>query len=205
MFNTQIKKLREKKGMSQRALAEELNVAQSTVGNWESGIREPSFEMLNKIAQCFNVSVDSLVSDINAEEEGSFITYPVIVGVRAGFNGQIEFEESGDSEQIPTEWVRGDSPDKFFVARVKGDSMYPMFLDGDRVLVHQTPSVDSGSIAVMRYEGDDITLKRIIYKQGEDWFEMQPINTAYPPKRIEGRKLAECGVIGEVKRLIRKF
>ena len=202
MFKNQIKELREKKGISQKKLADELSVAQSTVGNWESGIREPGFEMLRKIAEFFGVSTDFLI-DGSPEEEGNFITYPVVVGIKAGYDGEIIFEESGDSEQIPAEWIRGDSPSNFFVARVHGDSMYPMFIEGDRVLVHKTPSVDSGSVCAIRINENEITLKRVIYKQGEDWLELQPINTSYPPKRIEGLDLKDCGVIGEVKKLIR--
>ena len=203
MFRNQIKKLRKEKGISQQTLATALNVAQSTVGNWESGIREPNYDMLVKIAKFFDVSADSLVSDMVSYGNGNFITYPVVIGIRAGYDGGVIFEESGESEQIPTEWIRGDAPDKFFVARVRGDSMYPMFIEGDRVLVHITPSVDSGSVAVIRYNETEMTLKRVIYKPGEDWFELQPINTVYPPKRVEGQSLRDAGVVGEVKRLIR--
>lgn len=58
MFRFQIKELREKKGISQKALADDLGIAQSTVGNWESGTREPNFDMLKKIAEYFGVSID---------------------------------------------------------------------------------------------------------------------------------------------------
>jgi repressor LexA len=205
MFGSRIKELRKRKNISQKEMADALNVAQSTVGNWEGGIREPSFEMLQNIASFFSVSIDYLINKEtpSMSEEGAFITYPVVVGVKAGYDGEVIFEESGDSEQIPTEWLKGDSPSNFFVARVHGDSMYPLFLEGDRVLVHITPSVDSGSIAVMRYNETELTLKRVIYRPGEDWFELQPINTSYPPKRVEGADLKNCGVIGEVKKLIR--
>ena len=207
MFGSRIKELRDRKGISQQTLATALNVAQSTVGNWESGIREPNFETLQKLASFFGVSIDYLLNTNNPSmtEEGAFITYPVVIGVRAGYNGEVIFEESGDSEQIPTEWIRGDAPDKYVVARVHGDSMYPMFIEGDRVLVHLTPSVNSGSVAVMRYNETELTLKRVIYRPGEDWLELQPINTQYPPKRIEGIDLKDCGVIGEVKKLIRNL
>ena len=69
MFNLRLKDLRESKGMSQQQLANYLNVSQGSVGNWESGTREPNFEILNKIASYFNVTVDYLLNyQIEAKE-----------------------------------------------------------------------------------------------------------------------------------------
>ena len=62
-----LKKLREKKRMSQQKLALELNVSQSTVSFYETGDRQPDLEMLKQIANLFDVSIDYLVgrTDIN--------------------------------------------------------------------------------------------------------------------------------------------
>lgn len=137
-------------------------------------------------------------------EETSCRPYPVIGEVAAGFGSEAIEEETGDYEQIPVEWLRGHNPDNFFVLRVKGDSMYPDFREGDHVLVHRQRSVDSGSIAVVIYDEDNIaTLKRVKYAPGEPWMELIPINPMVPPKRIEDRELEPCMVLGEVRRLIR--
>lgn len=208
MFGNKLKEARLEKDMTLDEVAEIYNkrydgkLNKSTLSRYENGLQEPMLSVAMKLANVLGVSVDYLLDKKEAND--NFITFPVVVGVRAGYGNPV-YIESGDMEQIPKEWIKGDVKNNFFVARVQGDSMYPMFLDGDRVLVHITPSIDSGSIAVMRYNEEELTLKRIVYKQGEDWFEMQPINPAYPPKRIEGQSLEESGVIGEVKRLIRKF
>ena len=202
MIGDNIRKLREKHDMTQLELAKICGVSDKAVSTWEKNIKIPRMGTLQKMADYFGVPKSAIIEDRKID---NFITYPVVVGIKAGYNGEVIFEESGDSEQIPTEWIRGDAPGKFFVARVHGDSMYPMFIEGDRVLVHETPSVDSGSICAIRVNGNEITLKRVIYKQGEDWLELQPINTQYPPKRIEGIDLKDCGVIGEVKKLIRNL
>lgn len=201
MIGDKIKKIREEHSLTQVELAKICGVSDKAVSTWEQNVKVPRMGALQKLADYFGVSKSYFIED---KEDDYFITYPVVVGVKAGYDTLV-FEESGDNEQIPTEWIRGDSPNNFFVARVYGDSMYPIFIDGDRVLVHITSSVDSGSIAVIRYDENKITLKRIVYKYGEDWFELQPINTAYPPKRVEGFNLLEAGVIGEVKQLIRRF
>ena len=136
-------------------------------------------------------------------EQSACRSYPVIGEVAAGFGSEAVEEETGDYEQIPLEWLRGHNPDNFFVLRVKGDSMYPDFQDGDHVLVHRQNSVDSGTVAVMLYDSEVATLKKVRYKSGEDWVELIPRNPEYQTKRIENWDLNECRVLGEVRRLIR--
>lgn len=61
MFRIRLKELREKTGMSQYAFAAAFGVAQSTVGSWEAGKREPNFETTQRLADFFDVSVDYLL------------------------------------------------------------------------------------------------------------------------------------------------
>ena len=63
MFSIALKELRENKKLSQKQLAADLHISQSTVGMWESGKREPNFEMLTKLADYFNVSTDYLIGN----------------------------------------------------------------------------------------------------------------------------------------------
>ncbi len=64
MFRIQLKKFREaSKYKSQSSFAEAIGVSQSTVGNWESGTREPSLKLIIKIAHTLNVSIDELLGN----------------------------------------------------------------------------------------------------------------------------------------------
>ena len=49
MLKNQLKKLREGKDISQAKLAKDLGVAASTIGMYESGKREPDYEMLERL------------------------------------------------------------------------------------------------------------------------------------------------------------
>ena len=60
-FAERLKKLREARGMSQVEFAEKMNTAQTTIGNYEAGKREPSFDRLSEMATFFGVSLDYLV------------------------------------------------------------------------------------------------------------------------------------------------
>lgn len=68
MFNFKEKliELRKTCGITQDELAKALSVSRSTICNYETGIREPNFEMLEKIADYFNISMAELLNDSQA-------------------------------------------------------------------------------------------------------------------------------------------
>ena len=61
MNKIRIKELREKKNITQLKLAVDLNLNQNTLSSYETGEREPSYVVLIKIADYFNVSIDYLL------------------------------------------------------------------------------------------------------------------------------------------------
>ena len=60
-FQSILKKLRENRGLSQYKLASELDMSQSNIGMYENGSRMAPSDVLLKIADYFNVSVDYLL------------------------------------------------------------------------------------------------------------------------------------------------
>lgn len=60
-FGESLKRIRERKGLSQEQLAKKLSVAQSTVGMWESGKRTPKLHELNRLARALNITVNRLI------------------------------------------------------------------------------------------------------------------------------------------------
>lgn len=58
-----LKKIRESKGISQATAARELNISRQTYNNYELGKREADYEMLLKLAEYFDTTVDCLISD----------------------------------------------------------------------------------------------------------------------------------------------
>lgn len=56
-----LKQLRKEKGISQLKLAMDLSTNQNTISRYETGEREADYEMLIKIADYFNVSIDYLL------------------------------------------------------------------------------------------------------------------------------------------------
>ena len=67
MFPKQIKYLRQSRALSQVQLADKLWVKKQSISNWENDNIRPSVEMLEKIADFFDVSTDYL---LGREEKG---------------------------------------------------------------------------------------------------------------------------------------
>ena len=211
MFSDNLKALRYERHITQQQLADALGLSRSTIGMYEKGEREPDFETSEAIADYFNVRLDDLVGRKNANAllsptiSTDTVTFPVIGEIAAGYNHCVVEDWCGETVEIPTYYLKGRKQDDFFVLSVKGDSMYPLYMDGDKVLILRQSTLNhSGEIGAIVYD-DYATLKKVEYVNGEDWLRMVPINPQYPPKRVEGAELEQCKVLGIPKLLIREI
>jgi len=66
-FSENLKNIRKEKKLSQQELADKLNVAQSTVGMWESGQRTPKIEELDRLAKTLKITVTRLLGQKHVE------------------------------------------------------------------------------------------------------------------------------------------
>jgi len=62
-IGNKIKEYRELKKMTQKDIAEILEVEPGTISKYESGIIEPNIESLKRLAEIFNITVDELIKD----------------------------------------------------------------------------------------------------------------------------------------------
>ena len=69
MFNTLLKELRAKNGMTQGQLAKAAGVSPGNVGDWESGKSKPGYNALASLARIFDVSADYLL-ELSPEKTG---------------------------------------------------------------------------------------------------------------------------------------
>lgn len=71
MIGKQLKLLREIKNKTQQDVCSELNIEQSTLANYENNKRIPKIDILVKLAEYYNVSVDCLLGlkKINSNED----------------------------------------------------------------------------------------------------------------------------------------
>lgn len=201
------KELCAKKGVSPSGAAKEMGFSSGMVAFWKQG-RTPRADTLKKISLYFNVPPEYLLGKEERKDPRkesspfssvSVVAYPIIGRVRAGYGMEPVEENSDEITYIPSNLIRGHAQGDFFCLRVVGDSMQPKFAPGDIVLVERATSVDSGTLAVVLYDGEDATIKKVRYMPGQDWIELIPENPKYKTLHLEGAQLSDCKVLGKVK------
>ena len=225
-FAKQLKKLRTSHGLTQEQLANEVGVVKSAISMYESGKRQPSFELMESIADFFgiplfelfdantpNASTDYLLGntddptaalsgEIDLTQLAGFIAQAdlrpikVIGTVKAGYDG-IAFEEFLGYELSD---VR--CPDDHFYLQVSGDSMEPYIYEGDLALIRRQPAVENGDIAVVILNGDEGTLKKFIISNRQ--IVLQAFNNRYPPRILTKEEARELIIVGKLIETIRK-
>ena len=60
-FCMNLKSIRKGCALTQRQVAEKLGVVESCYANWEQGRTEPNIEMLRKLGEIFQVSIDEII------------------------------------------------------------------------------------------------------------------------------------------------
>lgn len=205
-----LKDVRKSKGLTQQDVAKYVGISQNNYSYWENGKVKIDNDSIKKLADLFNVSVDYLLGRDtpahtldNAYTPDAIVPFPVIGTIKAGYDGTVEELSTGDLISIPIEMLCGRPASDYFVLQVRGNSMYPKILDGDRVLVLRTDSVDSGTTAIVLYNGDEATIKKVVYSVGENWVDLVPNNPEYDTKRIFANEFDQFRILGKAVKLIR--
>ncbi|MCS1382763.1 helix-turn-helix transcriptional regulator [Lysinibacillus sphaericus] len=68
MLSTRLKALRTKKNLTQKQLAEKINVTHVSISGYESGNRSPDTDTLQRLADFFEVSTDYLLGRTDTSE-----------------------------------------------------------------------------------------------------------------------------------------
>ena len=128
-------------------------------------------------------------NNVEIADTSNYVNIPIIGRVAAGLSC---FAETNITDYEPVN--KND---------VVGDSMYPLFMEGDLVLVRCQSSVDSGSYAVVMIDEEDGVVKKIVY--GPDFIELHSINPMYPVRRFENEDVTRIRVFGLVREIKRKL
>ena len=62
IFCKNLKDVRKLSNFTQKQVAERLGVVESCYANWEQGRTEPNIDMLRKLGEIFNLSIDELLN-----------------------------------------------------------------------------------------------------------------------------------------------
>lgn len=174
IFSDNVCKLRTSKGLSQRALAKDLDVSSGTVGNWESSNTLPSLETITEIAKYFGVSIGALFwEELDVPSISPYTDVKVFGRIAAGT--PIEMEESESEFPAPVKLMK-EHPKAFFLT-VEGESMNKALPNGSYALIDpamKEPIIDNDAYALC-INGHDATIKRV--RKLNNGFQLVPDST----------------------------
>lgn len=223
-----IKQYREDHQMSLQDFANLIGTSRSYIHMLEKNVNpstnkpiNPSIETLKLLANAMNMDLDFLLKQLDSEQQiylneeeykkqfektdllgNPVVSLPLVGTVKAGYN-YLAQENWVGTVDVETSLV-GDGKD-YFALKVKGDSMAPVFIEGDIVIIKKQNDCENNEFAVVIINGDEGTLKKI--KKTDSGIILQPLNPAYGPVMYTKEEMETIPIIivGVVKQLKREF
>lgn len=191
-------------------LSEKTGIAKSSLSEYINGKYEAKQDGVYLLARALNVNEAWLMGlDVPMDREiktdvlgNPVVSIPLLGSVKAGYD-YLAQENWIDTVDVETSLV-GDGKD-FFALKVKGDSMAPVFLEEDIVIVKKQNDCENNEFAIVIINGDEGTLKKI--KKTDNGIILQPLNPAYGPVMYTKEEMETIPVLiaGIVKQLKREF
>ena len=193
-----LKELREKKELFQSDVAKFLGISTPAYSYYEANKRNMPTETAIKLSKFFNVSVDYLLGVDTTNKR----LLPVLGTVKAGYNylAQENVIDYIDPSMNITD------PENYFGLIVKGDSMAPLFDEGDYLIVHKLDGeFSTNDIGIVLINGDEATVKKVV--KTDTGIELHAFNPYYPVKKFTYEEMDKLPVkvIGVVVRQIRNW
>ena len=215
-----LKKLRENKGLTTREVYELSKVSNSYLSLVENGHRRASAVVLKKLAPVYGVDyldlyVKAGYADLAEYEKNEMlkkigaipisdidvINIPLLGTVKAGYD---YLAQENIIDYISFK-VDGNDKENYYALNVVGDSMTPLFNNGDTVIVHKQDDFENGDNCVVLINGEEATIKKV-YKDNTG-IELKAVNPYYPPRVFSKEDIKDLPVkiIGVVEKSIRNF
>lgn len=185
-------------------ICKDLNIPYTTFAEWYNGKIYPRIDKIEMLANYFNIKKSDLIEEkLKTDVLGNpIVSIPLLGSVKAGYDYLAQENWIGTVD-VETSLV-GDGKD-FFALKVKGDSMAPVFLEEDIVIVKKQNDCENNEFAIVIINGDEGTLKKI--KKTDNGIILQPLNPAYGPVMYTKEEMETIPVLiaGIVKQLKREF
>ena len=152
--------------------------------------RWPSTESISRILTATGATMHdfvSLVEDLDPKESNtSSLTIPVIGFAQAGAQGFFDEEgyphgDSWDEVRFPD--YNANNEDACYALEISGDSMQPLYRDGDVLVVAPKVKLRHGDRIVVKTTGGEIMVKELI-KQNASRIEIKSLNPDHEDRTI---------------------
>ena len=210
IISSNIKFLRKKKGLTQQNFADQVGIKRSLVGAYEEERAEPKYELLKKIAEFFEVSVDDFIKETINEKWA-----PAPKGNLRILSISVDKDDNENIELVPLKASAGylnGYADPEFVAQlpkfylpmfkqgtyrafeIKGDSMLPL-VSGTIIIgeyMENWGDVKGGETYVIVSKSEGVVYKRMGSKfRADKKLKLISDNPVYEPYEISGEDVLE--------------
>lgn len=185
-------------------IARDLDIPYTTITSWLKAEFYPRIDKIEMLANYFEIKKSDLVE----KKENNIVSSPssavvLVYGtIPAGIPMEC-IEDILDTEEIPASMLKGGK--QYFGLKVKGNSMFPAYLNGDTVIFEKVDDCESGQDCVVMVNGNDGTFKRVL--KNKNGIILQPLNSEYEPlvftnEQINNLPVKIIGIAKEIRRKI---
>lgn len=157
MYDTELGKrlrlLRQHLKLTQKKVAEKLNLNNVTYAHYELSKREPDHETLIKIANFFNVTTDYLLGLSNSPHKTPLNTIKAL--------GSAQNIEQSHNQDILQKTVDKYGAEHLFTLTIIGNDLAPFFVDKDLVSAVKTNIPEDNCVMIIKVDDGDFQIKKI--------------------------------------------
>ncbi|AMQ45137.1 repressor [Aeromonas veronii] len=215
-----IKSARKKTGLSQDELSVFVGVSRAAISQWERGETTPRGKYLGDLATALGVTVEWLLTGSPSQ--------PVEVGSKTAFSNTepavipsgrripiLSYVQAGHWRDMCDQAFGVDGNTEFVLAGIdvgehafglwlRGNSMAPIFNEGDLVIIDPDESPRPGDYVIAKNGSEEATFKKYrprgIGLDGKEVFELVPLNEDYPTLYSDRQHIEIIGVAIEHRR-----
>jgi phage repressor protein C with HTH and peptisase S24 domain len=171
-------------GLAKRAGLDPTTFNKSKRATREGKLRWPSTESIAKILEATGASLDELLSYISeTSEQPSFRNFPIIGFAQAGSEGFFDdagYPAGAGWDEIPFPDV-GDP--QAYSLEISGNSMEPIYRDGDIIVVAPQASIRRGDRVVVKTREGEVMAKQLLRRTARK-YELQSLNPEHKDRSI---------------------
>ena len=205
-FSNRLKKALEYSNMRQVDLVEKTGLDKTLINKYLAGLMKAKQDKLTILADALNVNeiwlmgyevpMDRNLNSLNITpiSELNQIQIPLLGKVKAGYDYLADENKIG---RLYLDYVPSD-PENYYALQVTGNSMEPLFSNGDIAIVHKQDDFESGNTCIVLINGDEATVKKVV--RMEDGIDLIAMNPYYPVRHFSSEEMKKIPVkiIGKV-------
>ena len=203
IFSNNLKKWLSIRNKSQTDIVENFDISPSTVSDWCNAKKFPRIDKIEMLANFLNIYKSDLIEEHGRTDifGNPVVSIPILGIVKAGYDYLAQENWIGTVDIDKNLAESGE----MFALKVIGDSMFPVIIEDDIVIIKKQNDFETGDIVVAIINGDEATIKK--GKKSNNSILLQPLNSKYEPLifTYDEMKTIPVTIVGIVKQLKRDF